>query len=285
MRIENNISSVFSKQPASAKSHAVAQTDAIPSSLIPATSLVISGQALLRQRLFSSHPNVEPPMLDPKRITDVLQPLFCLNKEDRLLLGDIYEFAQAEGVDLDYVDRLGHKLANYRGYDDGRQMGPANQGKDFDLEGHQISYSFTDKDATTAQRIRQSSALLTTRLDRGFINYDTDKDYSSLSHSHFEFLEAVVNRFSDSYESVPINGRFQKHEYVKNNFIKHVSKEVYKKHMVANLRQPRAIPEKQGSELLTAAPAAAPTLREILHNYLQKTGLPTLFETLMRMGR
>jgi hypothetical protein len=253
----------------------------------PAASVAISGQTLLRQRLFCGPPDVEPPMLDVERTPVVLQPVLCLTKEDRLLLGEIYEFAQSEGVDLTYVDRLGHTLANYRGYDDGRRLHSHNQGKEYDLEGHKVYYSFTDKDAITAERIRESSSLLTTRLDRGFIDFDTDKNRSSLRHSDFEFLELIVNRFSNSSESIPVKGRFQKYEHVNNDFIKHVSKEVYGEYIFSNLHKPEQLPSLKRPEpfSLDSTQDLSSTLRQVIQKYLQKSGIPSLFDIIARLRR
>jgi hypothetical protein len=257
----------------------------------PSSTVVsINGQTLLRQRLFLSHPDVDPPMLDAKRMDVVLQPALCLHKEDRLLLGEIYEFAQSENIDLAYVDRLGSALSNYRGSDNGERMLSPNVGM-FDLEGHRVSYSFTEADAATAKRIRESYSLPTTRLDRGFIDYDTNKNRSSLFHSHFGFLELVINRFSDSSEPMPVNGRFQRHEYVKNDFIKHLSKEVYDLPGRQRLADGSASDKDQSTQKSAAATGSntpqdfSSTMRQIIQKYLQKIGLPTLFETLMRFRR
>jgi hypothetical protein len=287
MRIENSPTITLSKQPTSTKVPSNDPKDEKPVSPAPATFVAISGQTLLRQRLFCGPADVEPPMLDVERTPVVLQPLFCLNKEDRLLLGEIYEFAQSEVIDLAYVDRLGHALANYRGYDDGRRLHPHNQGKEYDLEGHRVSYSFTDKDAITAERIKASSSLLITRLDRGFIDFDTDKNRSSLRHSDFEFLELIVNRFSGADESIPVNGRFQKHEHVKNDFVKHVSKEVYGDYVFSNLQKPEQLPSMKSPQSLSldSPQDISSTLRQIIQKYLEKSGIPTLFDMIARLRR
>src|ERR1700712_5581145 len=254
---------------------------------IPSTAVVISGQTLLRQRLFFSAPDVEPPMPDIKLDHMVLRPVLYLSKDDRVLLGDIYEFAQLEGIDLEYVDRLGFNLAEYRGSDDGRRMNPHNRGDFFDLEGHMLSYSFTDEDTVAAKKVRESPALQTTRLDRGFIAYDTDKDYSSMFHSHFGFLELVVNRFSASSDLMPVDGRFTRHQYTKHDYIEHVSKEVYE-HKVFRNRYKQTEGGKEGARPVapdTPSGAQPSTLREIIHQYLQKNAIPTLFEAIARLRR
>lgn len=262
--------------------------DSRPETLaVQGTTVSISGQALLRQRLFCSDPNVEPAMPDIKHDPMVLRPLLYLNKDDRQLLGDIYEFAQAEGLDLVYVDSLGHSLAEFRGSEDGKRRSPLNQGKEFDWEGHMVSYSFTDKDAVIAERIRNSSALPSTRLDKAFIAYETDKNHTAICHSEFDFLELVVTHFSNAPQAVPIDGRFQKHEYIKNNFVRHVSKEVYEHMIFPKGDKPDKTAE--GPDATAANPVPefeqALTLRQAIHKYLQQNAIPTLFQTIARLRR
>lgn len=254
---------------------------------IPSTSVVISGQTLLRQRLFFSAPDVEPPMADIRVDQMAPKSAHYLKRDDRLLLGEIYEFAQSENIDLEYVDRLGYRIACYRESEDGQRKGPHNRGMVFDLEGHMLSYSFTDEDTVAAKKVRESPALQTTRLDRGFIQNDTDKDYSSMFHSHFGFLELVVNRFSASSDLMPVDGRFTRHQYTKHDYIEHVSKEVYE-HKVFRNRYKQTEGGKEGARPVapdTPSGAQPSTLREIIHQYLQKNAIPTLFEAIARLRR
>ncbi|MEE4746230.1 hypothetical protein V2K54_11950 [Pseudomonas alliivorans] len=203
-----------------------------PISEKPATrmpSVSISGEALLRQRLFH--------ITDPNRAVPVLGKADCgalhsrvefLTRDDRQLLGDVYEWAQEQGADLKYVDDLGLRLASYREADNGRMMVRENTGRSYDGEGHKLYLSFTDKDAASAKRILEGDALKTTRLDHGFVRFITDKDYGSINHNDFDFMEQVINRFSNGKdESQPLTPRFAKYEYLKNNFVRTLSKEKY----------------------------------------------------------
>jgi hypothetical protein len=254
----------------------------------PASTLAINGQTLLRQRLFFSAPDVEPPMVTHRALMKGISPqAHFLSSDDRQLLGDVYEFAQAEGIDLAYADRLGHALAHYRDSDDGKIMLPHNRGKEYDLEGHRRSYSFTDANAAIAKRIRESPSLPTTRLDKGFIAFETDHDYSVLSHSHFGFLELVVNKFSASINSLTINDSFKQHHYVKKDYVEHLSKEIYdvgisKKGKGA---APSAEAKSKGSDSAPRPDDLQTALRKIMAKYLEKSGLPTLFETIARLRR
>ncbi|KPX92057.1 Uncharacterized protein ALO62_01279 [Pseudomonas amygdali pv. myricae] len=186
------------------------------------STVSISGDALLRQRLYNiTDSHRAAPMLGRNLCGKNLQDIAFLNRDDRRLLGSVYEWAQDQGADLTYVDALGLSLARYRENDDGRICMRANQGKTRDGEGYTIYQRFTDRDAATAERILQSEAYKTTRLDQKFIGYLTDKDYSALSHPDFNFLEQVINRFSAKGEDqqLPLSGDFSRYTYIKNNFI------------------------------------------------------------------
>jgi hypothetical protein len=254
----------------------------------PASTLAINGQTLLRQRLFFSAPDVEPTMVRDKKLMNVSTPAaLFLTSDDRQLLGDIYEFAQAEGIDLVYADRLGHSLADYRHADEGKLILPHNRGKAYDVEGHRVSYSFTDANAAIAKRIRESPSLPTTRLDKGFIAFETDHDYSVLSHSHFGFLELVVNKFSASTNSLTINDSFKQHHYVKKDYVEHLSKEIYDVGISKKSKgaAPSAEAKSKGSDSAPRPDDLQTALRKIMAKYLEKSGLPTLFETIARLRR
>lgn len=254
----------------------------------PASTLAISGQTLLRQRLFFSAPDVEPPMVTDKTRMNVSTPAaLFLTSDDRQLLGDVYEFAQAEGIDLVYADRLGHRLAKFRHADDGKLQLPHNRGKEYDLEGHRRSYTFTDANAAVAKRIRESPSLPTTRLDRGFIAFETDHDYSVLSHSHFGFLELVVNKFSASPQTLNIDEGFKKHHYVDRDFVEHHSKEIYDIGLSKKDKGAASGADAKSKDSVSAGPPdnLQTALRKIMAEYLEKSGLPTLFETIARLRR
>lgn len=251
--------------------------------------VAIDGRTLLRQRLFDCAPDIEPPVAryDWKIFSSLPTPQY-LTMEDRKLVSEIYEFAQAEEIDLMYVDVYAMQLADYRSSDDGKIMRPHNRGMAYDVEGHRVSYSFTEVDTASAQRIRNDPSLDTTRLDKAFVLFETDKDYSSLFHSDFDFLEVLVNRFSSTTDKIPVNDRFSQYVSLKRNFIEHKSTRVYTlDEIIGKKPEAKAVSKKPPEMPGKAAPATdlSSTFRQIMRQYLQKSGLPTLFETLMRMGR
>ncbi len=184
---------------ASKKIPILASSSSHPDFLDP--SVTISGGAILKQRIFGlTDPKFPAPMLGKAECGTSMPETSFLTRDDRRLLGEVYEWARDQGADLFYVDDLAFGLASYREKDDGRIWSRHNEGKTYDMEGHKVFYSFTDTNAATAKRIIEGSALTTTRLDQGFIRFITDKDYGALGHNHFEFMEKVINRFSTSGE-------------------------------------------------------------------------------------
>jgi hypothetical protein len=254
--------------------------------------VTISGRGLLMSRLFKGHA-VEPATVayDPNLST--LFPTLFLLPEDRNLLSAVYEFANAEGADLAYVDDLAWSIAYYRKSDNGREIIPQRPLKRFDTEGHEVSYSFNEESAKTAHRILNGSALSTTAVDRGFLRFALDVDYSPMSSLDFRFLEQVVNKFSEKGEVAAGFGRqFDHFSLDQKNWIKNVSVEIYD--LSATVPFLKGTKSDGGAALAAresateaAAMGAEPSraLREIIAAYLKETGVPTLFETLMRMKR
>ncbi|MHB0764896.1 hypothetical protein ACYCFC_11065 [Stutzerimonas sp. NM35] len=120
-----------------------------------------------------------------------------LTYEDRALLSDMYAYAQDEGADLTYVDRLAEELGDYRQHDNGRLRSNFNNGHNYDAQGHQLTVSFNDKDTATASRILNGSAIGSTRVDWGFLRHILDPGYGALSNtSDLGFLEQMVTKFS-----------------------------------------------------------------------------------------
>ncbi|WP_440830813.1 hypothetical protein ACTABV_03580 [Pseudomonas fragariae (ex Marin et al. 2024)] len=195
----------------------------------PDSAVTISGQALLKHRVFGvADSGRSAPMLGKAECGMSMPEAFFLTRDDRRLLGDVYEWASAQGADLGYVDDLAFGLASYREKDDGRIWGRQNQGKTYDLEGHKVFYSFTEPHAATAKRITESDGLKTTRLDQGFVRFITDKDYGSIGHNNFEFMEKVINRFSTAGErDEQLGADFTTYKSQKSDYIRTLSKETY----------------------------------------------------------
>ncbi|AHG39938.1 hypothetical protein N018_06635 [Pseudomonas syringae CC1557] len=195
----------------------------------PDSAVSISGQALLKHRVFGlADSGRSAPMLGKAECGISMPEAFFLTRDDRRLLGDVYEWASAQGADLGYVDDLAFELASYRESDNGGIMLPHNQGKTYDMEGHKVFYSFTEQHAATAKRITESDTLKTTRLDQGFVRFITDKDYGSIGHNNFEFMEKVINRFSTAGERAEqLGADFATYKSQKSDYIRTLSKEKY----------------------------------------------------------
>ena len=185
----------------------------------------ISGRALLLQRVFDvKDPAMEPPVKSREAAGSFFMPdhLF-LTHDDRDLLARIYEFAQEQNADLKFVDNLIFSLADYRFHRDGRTKYAHNDAQ-FDLEGHQVTHHFAERDAATAKRILASEALHTTELDKGYLLRITNEDYSGINHCNFDFLEQVIHRFSaKGTDMSPLGEAFFRYEPIYNNYIRRVS--------------------------------------------------------------
>lgn len=150
------------------------------------TSVSLSGRAIMLSRLFGTqNSNTEPPVVSGVNGMDLkhigMSPQNFLTTSDRALLSDMYEYAQQQGADLQNVDQLAYALGTYRQSNDGRSMSSFNGGNSFDLEGHQLTVSFNEKDAATAARILNGDAINSTKLDQGFLRYTLDPGYGQCS--------------------------------------------------------------------------------------------------------
>lgn len=184
------------------------------------TKPAFSGRALMLSRLFGSE-NKEPPVQTVlNRETIYMDDRNFLTTDDRNMLSELYEQAYQQGIDLNYVTELADDLGSYRMFH--KVQGSANNG--YDLEGHKVTYLFTEKDAATAERILNSSSMAGSKLDSGFLRYELYSGYSFNHQAHFDFLEDVVNKFG---KGVPFDKKFQTYSPEgQNNFIRDVSKEV-----------------------------------------------------------
>jgi hypothetical protein len=270
---------------------------------ILSSTVSISGQALLKQRIFDgSEPRHRPLSVANTSASLFMNPADFLTKKDCQMLERVYTFTQESGADLMFADDLGQSLAEYRSLNNGQRRGPHNDGTAFDSEGHMVSYSFLDKDAVTTQRILASEALKTTELDLGFIRYKTDVKYSATAGNQFEFLEQVINKFSAKGDDVPpLDARFSRCEFPKEAYKMHLSAEKYelgpngpvrKGTAAANANDPLAALGKNKKKSLNARLATPETLRAVLRQIMAKamgTGvglrMRSLAEFLMRSGR
>ncbi|NWB29570.1 hypothetical protein [Pseudomonas gingeri] len=223
---------------------------------VPATtsnSVSLSGEALLITHLYGGELN--PPF---ETVLDTTKSgKYYLTKADRDLLARIYEFAQEQGAAPRYVTSLARELADYRQFKNGALLGSLNSGDIYDIEGHQLSYSFIDKDAATAARILDGEAIKGSALDQGFLRYLLDPGYSAFNICDFDFLEKVVTRFSTTGDPevalAPHFQTYQRHQ----SYIEHKSREILnplalerlaKQKQEATGQNPTAPPPAPGSE-------------------------------------
>ncbi|MDB6141831.1 MAG: hypothetical protein JWP80_875 [Pseudomonas sp.] len=232
-------------------------------------------------------------------ITERMSCAYFLTQEDRQLIAEMYEYVQGQRADLAYVDDYAFTLGYYRQGDNGQLVGPQNRGYHFDREGHMVSVSFTDKDAAAANRILEGEGIQTTRLDQKYLRHKLNKDYGAMNHSDFDFLEQMVNTFSAKGDEVtPLGTKFARKEYINNNYVQHLSKEVYqsgpngpvRKGTVAATDPNAALNNKKNS--LNTKPINPETVQDMFRRIMAKAwgsgwGLPirSLAEFLMNSGR
>lgn len=270
---------------------------------LPMTKVSISGQALMKQRVFDG----AEPRHRPLSVADTSASLFMnandfLTRQDCQVLSDVYAFAQESGADLRFADNLASSLADYRSFNNGQRIGRHNDGTTLDSEGHMVFYSFLDKDVVTTQRILASEALKTTQLDQGFIRYTTNADCSAIYNNQFEFLEQVINKFSAKGDEVPpLDARFSQYGVPEKRFNMRLSKEVYefgpkgrvpKGTAAANANDPSALPGKTKKNVFKTKPTAPETVQDMFRRVMAKAfgsgwgiRIRSLAEFLMRSGR
>ncbi|MGV8920028.1 MAG: hypothetical protein ACOH2R_19845 [Pseudomonas sp.] len=253
-------------------------------------SVSISGRTLLMTRVFySKNLDYEPEVVRDFNFGTQTGPCaFFLNNGDRQILADMYEFAQKEGTDLKYVDSFAFSLGYYRQADNERFKRPQSAVGIYDMEGRKVFYDFTDKDAATAKRILNSDALKTTRLDQTFIRQKTNAEYGGMNHPDFEFLEAMINKFSAEGGKVEsLNGRFSQFKVNEDNFIERVSKDkkfnLGKKSNLTSGRRKSGIVSSQSAAPETLKQA----LRRIVNDFLRYSAgrVSSLADFLIRSGR
>lgn len=116
-------------------------------------------------------------------------PVMWLNADDRSALSDLYGYAQQTGADLHYVDDIAFQLAYYR-QTAGTVVSNWTTNPMYDMEGHRLTSSFSDKDVASAKVIQTNSN--NTKLDKGFLNYILDQGYGQNHIMNFQFLEKFV---------------------------------------------------------------------------------------------
>lgn len=115
-----------------------------------------------------------------------------LTQEDKALLADVYEYADKNDIDFKYIQQLASDLGNYRKHDNGKILDNFNNGH-FNIEGNQLTVSFTDKDQMTIYSLLDNDGLPSSAIDKGFISFITEPGMGALSHiGSYQFLQHIV---------------------------------------------------------------------------------------------
>lgn len=188
----------------------------------------VNGREIMIARLFAGS---EPPVaLPPATLHNIAQRTSeFLNHDDRALVSDMYAYAQAEGADLSFVDRLVRALGHYRNYSDGRQFGSVNIGH-YDADRYKVSYDFKPEDSAIASRVLNGSAISSTRIDQGFVRYILDPGHGAFMNvGGIPFLERMVNKFSsEGADQPPLGSEFAtlKRGSIEDHIVRTVHKDI-----------------------------------------------------------
>lgn len=205
----NKPTAIAATEPKKAATSACAYTPAKPAVYLGEASS-ISGKTLLLSRVLRClDPKIEPTVINEFNDTTRKSPdAQFLTTTDRNLLGNVYEYAQQQNVDLGYVDQLAGVLGQFRKSKNSEQMSMV----DIAVIPEQTKkYDYTDTDKAIIKRIMDSEAFKTSHLDPDFIRHAVDSKYAHIRHTDFNFLEVVVNKFSaDGEKTAPLGNRFSR---------------------------------------------------------------------------
>ncbi|WP_144424953.1 hypothetical protein [Pseudomonas trivialis] len=173
----------------------------------------VNGREIMILRLFRGS---EPPVALPPATSEngTQRSSEFLTLDDRALISDMYAYAQSEGADLRYVDRLVSALGTYRHYSDGRQLIGSNG---YYVDEYWTTFDFKPEDAIIASNILTGSAFSSTRIDQGFLQHILSPGNGAFSHiGGIPFLEQMVKRFSsEAVGQPPLGSEFATFEYAK----------------------------------------------------------------------
>ncbi|MBN2991698.1 hypothetical protein JWR97_10290 [Pseudomonas cedrina subsp. fulgida] len=169
--------------------------------------LPVNGRDIMIARLFGDH---EPPVALPSPTYEDMRQNRnkFLTLDDRAVISDMYAYAQSEGADLFYVDHLVMSLSTYRYYSDGRYLGGGNTG--YNEDRYRITFDFKPEDAAIAKSILNGSAINSTRIDQGFLQYILHPDHGAFGNiGGIPFLERMVKKFSsEGADQPPLGSEF-----------------------------------------------------------------------------
>lgn len=174
-----------------------------------------NGYQTLVSRLYGKfeHPLIEPGQRRSE--VNMWRGIYdFLTREDRTLVGEMYEYSQRQGVDLKFVDDLAYELADYRRLDNGQVLINQNHSKKFDRDGYRISFSHSKENALTIKNILNSTHFKSTRLDKGFLQFAFDPGFHPYSNgSDLQFMAQMIKHFSaQGTEHDQLDRRFEKYD-------------------------------------------------------------------------
>lgn len=183
--------SSVAKQGAAAEK--TGQAEAPESSIVE----IKSGWELMLSRLWEiDDPDYDPPYVSHLERDSYSGKLYAfLDKDDRKLVAELYEYARDRGIDFGKVDMFAFQLASYKecpsvqpGY-----LGHVDKDGNFPEDAGQ----FFPEDEAIIQSILTSKAIKDTEVDHGFLNFILNRP-DRRGTFDFAFLRDVVFMYSTS---------------------------------------------------------------------------------------
>ncbi|NKC18308.1 hypothetical protein CWC29_005550 [Pseudoalteromonas sp. S4498] len=115
-----------------------------------------------------------------------------LTQKDRFMLADLYQYADQNDIDFEYIQKLANDIGNYRRHGDGKLLSNFNEGH-FNTEGQKLTVGFTQRDQASIDSLMNNGALSSSTLDAGFVSFITDPGLGALSHQgSYQFLAHIA---------------------------------------------------------------------------------------------
>lgn len=177
------------KITSSSDASAIAGSD-VSTSKPESATVSLSGKSMMIYRMFN-HDAAQYSETVTAKNDDSLTLTSHLTKADRDLLGNMYEYASDNNIDLNHVDAFATDLASYRAHDASTYDG------NYDAEGHKLTVTMKASESAIAQNIKGSGDMSQSSIDQGFLASEIGRPIHMVN---MDFLQRVVSVFSSNSE-------------------------------------------------------------------------------------
>ena len=159
------------------------------------STVAISGEGLMLFRLYGKTDASSLPQTQTRlTLTNMTENAAdWLTPSDRSQLASLYAYAQQNGDDLHYVDRVAEDFGMYRKFGpvESNENGPKGTGI-YTTDGIRERFSFTASNDAYAHDIQAGQSTGAVSLDQGFLQYELDPGYSHGHVGNFGFLAQAL---------------------------------------------------------------------------------------------